>query len=397
MNRMEKRNPTVVLARAAQYDQAVCDAAVETIFAALPCTQKLGPGTKVLLKPNLLAKHTPDAAVTTHPAVVRAVIRACLARGAKPENIIVADSAGGVYNPGQMKSLYKVSGLADACAQEGVSCYSACQSGLRKTENGKVVTEFELLQPVLEADFIIDLPKFKTHVMTGMTAACKNLFGTIPGLKKAEWHMRFPDKDRFGNMLIDLLETVKPDMAVMDAVVGLEGDGPAGGDPRPVGLLLGGEDLPNLDLACAELMGLDAMRVPYLSAAHARGLCAERFDHADLAGDTDAFAPVENWKLPSSYAGGSGANTDFAASKSVPHLLQPIVAWGEKKAAPHPVVNRAKCIGCGKCAEICPQHTITVANGKSHINPDHCIRCFCCHEMCPVKAIDVKKMRIFGL
>ncbi len=394
---MEHNPPTVVLARAASYAQPVCDAAVEAIFSALPAAQKIGPETKILLKPNLLAKHPPEAAVTTHPAIVAAVLRACLARGAKAEHITVADSAGGVYNPGQMKALYKASGLAAACAPFGVLCDAACETGLRETEGGKVVSEFELIRPVLEADFIIDLPKFKTHVMTGMTAACKNLFGTIPGLKKAEWHMRFPEKERFGEMLIDLLETVRPDLAIVDAVVGLEGDGPAGGEPHPVGLLLGGENLPNLDLACAALMGLDPMQVPYLSAAQARGLCAKAFDPADLAGETALFVPIEGWKLPASYAGGAGANTDFAHSSSVPKLFRPAVAWGEKRLAPHPVVNRAKCIGCGKCAEICPQQTITVKNGKSRIDPQKCIRCFCCHEMCPVKAIDVKQFRLFGL
>lgn len=386
---------TVVLRRVPSYEQSACDTAVEALFAALPAAQRIGPETKILLKPNLLSKHAPEAAVTTHPAVVRAVIRACKARGAEAEHITLADSAGGVYNPAQMKSLYRVSGLAAVCEEEGVRCYADCETDRRTVENGRVVSEFELIRPVFEADFIIDLPKFKTHVMTGMTAACKNLFGTIPGLKKAEWHMRFPDKERFGDMLIDLLTTVKPDLAVMDAILGLEGDGPAGGEPRSVGLLLAGEDLPNLDLACAALMGIDPMRVPYLAAAHRRGLCAEAFDPADLAGDTAAFAPIAGWKLPASYRFGHGANVDFAAQ--APAFIRPAAKWVMHQAAPHPVVDTAKCIGCGKCAEICPQHTIEMKNGKSHIRQANCIRCFCCHEMCPVKAIDVRRWRAFGL
>ncbi len=386
---------TVLLRRMPDYDPAACDAAVEALFAGLPSAGRIGPETKILLKPNLLAKHAPEAAVTTHPAVVGAVIRACKARGAKAENILLADSSGGVYNPAQMKSVYKVSGLAAACEAEGVACYTVCETVRRAVENGRVVSEFELLRPVAEADLIIDLPKFKTHVMTGMTASCKNLFGTIPGLKKAEWHMRFPDKERFGEMLIDLLETVKPGFAVMDAVLGLEGDGPAGGEPRTVGLLLAGEDLPNLDLACAALMGLDPMSVPYLAAAHRRGLCAAAFDPADLAGDTDAFAPIPGWKLPSSYRSGAGANVDFAAR--MPGFLRPAAQWASHNLAPHPVVDAAKCIGCGKCAEICPQQTIEMKNGKSCIHQNRCIRCFCCHEVCPVKAIDVKRFGMFGL
>ncbi len=388
-------NQTVVLLRAASYDTDVCDAAVEKIFASLPAAQRIGPESHVLLKPNLLAKHTPEESVTTHPAILRSVIRACKKRSAG--QIIVADSSGGVYNPAQMKAVYKASGLWDICQQEGVECYTACESGVRSVKNGRVVQEFTLLQPVLDADFIIDLPKFKTHVMTGMTAACKNMFGTIPGLQKAEWHMRFPDKERFGHMLIDLLETVRPDMAILDAVMGMEGDGPAGGTARSVGMILGSEDLLNLDLCCAGLMNLDPMRVPYLAAGRERGLCAARFNPADLVGDIDAYQPIPGWKLPSSYVNGSGANTDFAYGGRIPKCFAPLAQEVEKRVAPHPVVKQKLCIGCGKCAEICPQHTIEMKNGKSRIHAQNCIRCFCCHEMCPVKAIDIKQLALFRL
>ena len=226
---------SIAITRAAEYTPACCEAAVERVFCLLKAPEAIGPDTKILLKPNLLSKSAPEKAVTTHPEMVRAVIRACVRRGARPENITLADSAGGLYNPAGVQALYKVCGMAAVCAEEGVNLYTACESVPCAVENGAVVRQFELLRPVLEADFIIDLPKFKTHVMTGMTAATKNLFGCIPGLKKAEWHTRFPDRERFGRMLIDLLLTVKPAMAVLDGIVGMEGDGPGGGEPRAVG------------------------------------------------------------------------------------------------------------------------------------------------------------------
>lgn len=394
----------VVITRAADYAPAACEAAVERVFALLDAPKAIGPDTKILLKPNLLSKSPPEKAVTTHPEIVRAVVHACLRRGARPENITLADSAGGLYNPAGVEALYRTSGMAAVCAAEGIHAYTACESGPRAVENGAVVREFELLRPVLEADFIIDLPKFKTHVMTGMTAATKNLFGCIPGLKKAEWHTRFPDRERFGQMLIDLLLTVKPAMAVLDGVVGMEGDGPGGGEPRPVGLVLGceGGELPLLDCAVCRLMGLDPMRVPYLKAAADRGLLlAGGFDPATmLAGDTDAFVPLQDWKLPSSFADGGLGSTDFADSRTrVPAFLAPVVRYAEKWIAPHPVIDRKKCVGCGRCAEICPQHTILLdtARKKAKIKTGDCIRCFCCHEMCPVKAIEVKKLDVFKL
>ena len=185
---------TVLLCRAQNYDQALVDRQVEFLFGQLEAAEKLNQNSRVLLKPNLLAKHPPEAAVTTHPAVVRAVIRALKKRGVT--HITLADSCGGLYNPAVMKSLYKVSGLWQVCQEEGVECYTECRCGTRPAPEGRVVKEFTLIQPVLDSDFIIDLAKFKTHVMAGCTAATKNLFGCIPGLQKAEWHMRFPDKER---------------------------------------------------------------------------------------------------------------------------------------------------------------------------------------------------------
>ena len=386
----------VYVKRVDTYATDACSEAVEAIFAALPCTKQIGPDTKILLKPDLLARRAPEMAITTHPEIVRAVIRACKNRGAAARNITVADSAGGVYNPAQMRALYRETGMAAVCESEGVCAYSECETVKVPAAGGVAAAEFELLRPVAEADFIIDLPKFKTHVMTGLTAACKNMFGTIPGLEKAEWHMRFPERDRFGEMLIDLLCTVRPQMAILDGIVGMEGDGPSGGEPRPLGLLLAGEDLPSLDLAAAALIRLDPMRVPYLAAAHRRGLCGERFDMALLQGDVDAFVPPSPpWKLPSNFAGQALGSTDMA--DRAPALLRPAARVAERYVAPHPVVNASACIGCGKCAEICPQHTIRMEQGCSHIVRKNCIRCFCCHEMCPVKAIEVCQLKLFRL
>lgn len=387
---------TLYLRRVGSYDQTLVDEAVEDIFSHLPAAGELGPQTKVLLKPNLLARHVPDHGVTTHPAVLQAVIRACKKRGVPPEKITVADSSGGVYNPGAMKGVYQTTGLWQVCAQEGVECYTDCRYQTCQGE-GRLVHQFNLIQPVAEADFIIDLPKMKTHVMTGYTGAVKNLFGCIPGLQKAEFHMRFPKKEAFGQMLVDLLEQVKPRMAILDGILAQEGDGPAGGTPRMVGLLMGSEDLLMMDLAACAMIGLDPMQVPYLWAAHQRGLCPEAFDPSCLAGEKDAFQRLENYRLPRSYASGRGSDLDFAHYQKLPGFLQKGIKKLEELAAPRPAIRRDRCVGCGKCAEICPGHTIRVEGGKAQIDPKGCIRCFCCHEMCPAKAIDVKQLKLFKL
>lgn len=369
----------VYFAAAANYDQQTVDAAVERLFCQLPAAQALG-GKRVLLKPNLLAKHTPERAVTTHPAMVRAVIRAVRRRGAA--SITVADSPGGVYNPGILRSIYKVSGLTDVCREEGAALYTDCKSR-EVPAKGQMVKQFTLLEPVLDCDVIINLPKLKTHMMTGLSAATKNLFGCIPGLQKAEWHMRFPDKERFGGMLVDLLCTVKPGFAILDGILAQEGDGPAGGTPRMVGIVAAAEDHLQMDLALCRMLGIRPKDVPYLNAAISRGLCPEQFDPACAKGEGELCRPIPGYRLPSSWG-----SVDFA--DKAPRAVRWAVPAVERLLAPRPVINKSRCIGCGKCAEICPQHTITV-QGKAHIHAVRCIRCFCCHEMCPVKAIDTRR------
>lgn len=388
-------NKNIAIVTSDTYDTREIENAVEQLFSYIPAAERIQEHTKILLKPNLLAKHPPEHAVTTHPEVLRGVIRACVKRGALRENILVADSAGGLYNPAQMKSLYQGCGLTAICKEEEVALYTACESRPYPTPNGKVVKEFEILKPILEADFIINIPKFKSHVMTGMTAACKNMFGAIPGLKKSEWHMRFPDKERFGDMLIDLLENLTPDMAILDGVLAMEGDGPAGGEPREVGVLLGSEDMVNMDLAVAYMMGLDPMRVPYLRAANLRGLGKEKLDMLDVVGEVSALRVIEDWKLPESYQGNNNGYIDFA--EHLPKIMRPMIRKVEDAIAPRPIIDKKLCIGCGKCAEICSQDTIVIKDKKGTIIKKDCIRCFCCHEMCPVKAIDVRKFKIFGL
>ena len=369
----------VYFAAAANYDQQTVDAAVERLFCQLPAAQALG-GKRVLLKPNLLAKHTPERAVTTHPAMVRAVIRAVRRRGAA--SITVADSPGGVYNPGILRSIYKVSGLTDVCREEGAALYTDCKSR-EVPAKGQMVKQFTLLEPVLDCDVIINLPKLKTHMMTGLSAATKKLFGCIPGLQKAEWHMRFPDKERFGGMLVDLLCTVKPSFAILDGILAQEGDGPAGGTPRMVGIVAAAEDHLQMDLALCRMLGIRPKDVPYLNAAISRGLCPEQFDPACAKGEGELCRPIPGYRLPSSWG-----SVDFA--DKAPRAVRWAVPAVERLLAPRPVINKSRCIGCGKCAEICPQHTITV-QGKAHIHAVRCIRCFCCHEMCPVKAIDTRR------
>ncbi|MFI3250433.1 MAG: DUF362 domain-containing protein [Eubacteriales bacterium] len=382
-------NKTVMIRSVPSYHPELLQKTVEEFFTLFVPESALSPTTKVLIKPNLLAKHPPEHAVTTHPQVLLAVILACQARGIR--NIVVADSAGGVYNTNQMRSLYKGCGLTDVCESlEGVTLYDECQTTSVSTINPVVVKEFDILNPILEADFIINLPKFKTHAMTGMTVGCKNMFGAVPGLVKSQFHFRFPDRERFGEMLVDLLGIITPDLTILDGILAMEGDGPAGGIPRELGVLMASCDTLNLDLAVADMMGLGPHRVPYLAAGHRRGLCDATFDSIHITGDIEVFSPIENWKLPASYLAGDGTQS---FSGFVPKPFRKSAQKVEHALAPHPVIDKDLCIGCGKCLEICSKDTILLQNKKAKVVQKNCIRCFCCHEVCPVKAIDIKTSR----
>ncbi len=367
-------------------DNAAVNAAVFELLSALPAFGRITGETTVLLKPNLLTRAVPERSVTTHPAVLRAVILAVQKQGAK--NVTVADSPGGPYTPAAIKGVYETSGLAAVCRETGTALYTACESGARAA-NGRLVHSFTLIDPARNSDVIINLPKLKTHALTGISGAVKNLFGCVPGMQKAEFHMRFPARENFGQMLVDLCECVKADIHLMDGLIAMEGDGPAGGTPRTESLLLASEDPYAMDLAVCRYIGMPPARVPYLAAAMENGLCPATLDETLLVGDEAARALLLNFRHPKSYEGPVGAE------HWLPGPLKKLGPVLEHAIAPRPVVRRAACIGCGKCAEICPEKVIDMeqANGgkKARIRPKNCIRCFCCHEMCPAKAIAIRR------
>ena len=253
--------PIVSVQAADRYDPELLDRAVAAHFEALDVARDLRPGMHVLLKPNLLAARDPALAVTTHPEVLAAVARWLRAHGIS--KITLADSPGGVYSAAMLKKLYAACGLSPL---EGLLHLNLDVSSGRRDG-------FTLITPVLEADYIINCAKLKTHGLTVMTAGVKNLFGCIPGLKKPEWHCLRPTIGAFSDLLVDLCQTVAPQITLLDAIDCIEGNGPGGGDVRHMGMTLCSRSPYALDEHAARLMGLRGGMAPTVQAARRRGPC----------------------------------------------------------------------------------------------------------------------------
>lgn len=356
--------PTVHVLKTETYDRETVYASVKRHFEAFDVRSRLKPETRVLIKPNLLAARRPETAATTHPAIVEAVIR--LLREYGVTQITVADSPGGAWSGAILEKLYKTCGYLPL---EGSAVLN------RDTGHGKR-GKFQLIVPVLEADYIINCAKLKTHGLTVMTAGVKNLFGCIPGLQKPEWHCRRPDVKRFSRELIALCETVKPDLTLLDAVDCMEGNGPGGGNVRHMGYTLCAESPYALDEAAARLMGFAPEEMPLIRAARQQGLPG---DAVLLSGDEPVPAEPP-FLLPDAVKG----SESVYSPKGIWHVLM-------NRQRAFPVVETEKCIGCGRCAESCPRKLITVVGQKAEMKRRGCISCFCCQEMCPAHAIGVEK------
>lgn len=376
---------TVYLQSVACYDQPLVDAAVEAIFSDAAIGQKVGPDTRVALKLNLLMKAAPDEAVTTHPAVVRAVIAALQKRGVR--DILLCDCPSGPFSESRLEGIYKACGIA-ALAGDGVRLNY--DMTCRVTPGVGATRDYNLLQCATDADVLIGLGKVKTHAMAGMTGAVKNWFGMIPGLEKAQVHMRFPDKADFGGMLCDLYDTVAPDFNLLDGIVGMEGDGPSGGRPRAFGFLAAGENGYYVDRAVCRCLGMQPEQALSVWASIERGKAPLDAGAVVIEGDRVPFdAPLTDLLLPRS--------ADVGLTGNLPKLLQPVGKWAFTRLAPRPVIRAKDCVGCGRCREICPRQTIRIEDKKAVIDRANCIRCFCCHEVCPQRAIDIRTSPVFRL
>ena len=359
------RNPparTVQIVRCDDYADALAPAFARLLAESALLEPRAVAGRRVLVKPNLLADRTPDEAVTTHPAILRLVIRHLKSAGAR---VSVGDSPASVAN---IRAVLERTGVGAVCEEEGVPFVSFEREGARTCAVDGF--EFTLSGPAAEADLIVSLPKVKSHALTKLTAAVKNLYGAVPGYEKTTLHRLHPKPDGFGRLIQAIWRVLPPTVSLADAVIGMEGQGPANGRPVHLGFLAASADPFALDIALCGILHLKPSSIPYLKGMV--GLHAP-----ELSGDS---VDVESFEVP-------------AGSYLLSLFPDRLMRLAGRVLWVRPQIDATRCVNCGRCIRGCPVDALARPEGRGNGIPvlrrKVCVGCTCCHEVCPHGAISM--------
>ncbi|HPS58259.1 MAG TPA: DUF362 domain-containing protein [Spirochaetota bacterium] len=331
---------------------------------------KIKQGTSVLLKPNILAQNTPDQCATTHPAVVDAV---CRIFSESRCSITIGESSA-FYQGGGTREGFVTSGIAAVAEKYSAALLPFEATRLRRIETGKALNPFYISGAAFSFDLVVNIPKMKVHRLARYSGAVKNNYGFIPGGTKQVYHKLFQCrsdyKEFWGIPLADVYEAVRPGLNIMDAVYGLDEDGPAAsGEPKQTGLLLVSDNGAALDVVACRIMGFDPQWVPAVREVLNRGMT----DAAKIRiiGEVPSIPYV---KLPDE-------EPKTGLSKKIDDFMfdQFIV---------EPRLDEDECNKCGVCIQNCAVSAIKSGDeGYPGFIYDKCIYCYCCSEYCPNKAI----------
>ncbi len=347
-------------------------AAYESVRKAVDRAFELFPlefqGKRVLIKPNVLRASEAKEGIVTHPAVLRTVVEKVETMG--PASIIVGDNPG-IFGYGANEECFKRTGLMEAAK----GYYQNIGNDSQNVDfNAEFMSTVSLSRMVLEADIIISLPKFKTHGLTVITGAIKNSYGFLPGAQKAKLHKAAGCTERFHEMLIDVFRLRVPDLFLVDAVVGMEGNGPASPDLRNIGLILASDNAVALDGVIATMMGCEPGRLRFLQKAKEVGLGDYDLSTIELIGE---LKQLPDFKLPP--LGGEAILHSEAAQAAL-----------HSRTILRPQADPELCTSCGTCIDQCPVSALSMNDRLPRVDADTCITCFCCQEICPEKAITLR-------
>jgi len=325
-------------------------------------------GDRVLLKPNLLYGKASHKAMTTHPAIVKGVIRMVKEAGGEP---YLGDSPA----VGSLIRAAEKAGIRTVAEETGCPLIEFDHPVVPTERGGRFFKQIEIDKAVLEANVVINLPKWKTHGMTLLTLGIKNLFGCVPGPRKALWHLKAgEDRRLFSRMLVDLYQIIQPSLTILDGIVAMEGNGPSSGDPVPVGLILAGGDALGVDQVVCDILGIPRMSLVTNRVAFEEGMGREGID---VLGERLDQIRISDFKYPPL------SRTDWG----IPGFLKRAL---KNALGTRAVIEKEICRACGRCLEICPPKALKKEGEGLVLDYGTCIRCFCCQEVCPEGAISIK-------
>lgn len=325
-------------------------------------------GKSVLIKPNVLRASEAREGIVTRPEMLRAVVEKVESMG--PASIVVGDNPG-LFSYGANEQSFKQTGLMEAA---GAYYRNIGNDAVKIDFNPDFMPTVSISRIVLDADIVISLPKFKTHGLTVMTGGIKNSYGFLPGGQKARLHKAAGNPQRFHELIVDVFRIRVPDLILVDAVVGMEGNGPACTDLRDIGLVLASDNAVALDGVIATLMGCEPGNLRFLQRAKELGLGDYDVSKTDVIGE---LKPLSEFKLPP--LGGEA----IAGNKAVQDLMR-------SRIMVRPEADPQLCTGCGTCVDQCPMSALSMSGSLPVVDRETCITCFCCQEMCPEKAMSLK-------
>ena len=335
-------------------------------------------GKSVMLKPNLLAWRRDNDPQAVHPQFIVETAKVFLDAGAS--RVAILENPAIQTAPQVLKAM----GVADELKKLGVASANFANYKKQPPLDAVCFRNLEIADEFREYDFVADLAKAKTHGMMTLTFCVKNLFGLVNGGDRLAWHLAVGrDYDKFADMLLDLYLVVRPAFSLLDAVTCMEGNGPGSGTPAERHFIAGGTDALALDNVAAKVLGVDPDTLPLIKRAKARGLLADPVT-VDIPDDLPVCEPLA---LPDRPV------LDMAQMQlgvGIPKLLQKPLY---KLLVVNPVLDPAKCVGCGVCVKMCPPKSLKLVDSRPAFDLPHCIRCFCCQEHCPKGAIEPRMTR----
>ncbi|MGQ3685176.1 MAG: DUF362 domain-containing protein [Candidatus Loosdrechtia sp.] len=375
--------PSVSIVKCDEYSLEKVYHAIHKSLALIDGIDKLvRPGMKVLLKINLLSSsQPPDRAVNTHPIIVRALVN--IFQKDFGCDVSIGDSSGSVKNSSTFNA-FRITRINEIAEDTGAKIINFDKDEYLDISNTEyeIVDKFRIAKTLRMADFIISVPKLKTHGLTQYTGAIKNMLGTIPGNGKKNIHLIAPKPTVFAKAVVDIYQTVPPHLTIMDAIVGMEGNGPNAGQPKKVGLILASRDSVALDAVASTIIGFEPMAIPTIRFAHQRNLGIGELDSISVVGEPLAEVSIPDFKKPS-----SGAQ-DFAG-KYLPNFLLSLMF--DTTCSTFSTVNHSNCTQCYECIRNCPAGAMAKENSKVIVDKKKCIGCFCCDEVCDFEAIVMKR------